>query len=183
MFILGFLYLFFQVDNATKTIQKAKVKAEVLKASKCLLEILKNAKYNGSYFDRTEKESDRLCTREGWFTCQVWHEFIIITELYLLPFSSWQHKIQALIHGCAVGSKSWRVQGRFREMDLLLIIFIPRPLQGSFDEKMCRSLHSINPYSSRETRIVFSTWNLDHRSTLTLPAENSFTKHFQDYFF
>ncbi|XP_013875856.1 DNA fragmentation factor subunit beta [Austrofundulus limnaeus] len=93
-----------EVDDATKTIQKAKVKAEFLKASKCLLEMLKNAKYNGSYFDRTGKEPDRLCTREGWFTCQ-----------------------------------------------------------GSFDKKMCQSLHSINPYSSRETRIIFSTWNLDHR--------------------
>ncbi|XP_017266858.1 DNA fragmentation factor subunit beta [Kryptolebias marmoratus] len=93
-----------EVDDATKTIQKAKIKAEFLKASKCLLEMVKNARYNGSYFDRTEEESDRLCTREGWFTCQ-----------------------------------------------------------GSFDVKMCQSLHSINPYGSRETRIIFSTWNLDHR--------------------
>lgn len=35
--------------------------------------------------------------------------------------------------------------------------------QGSFDENVCKSLHSINPYGSREGRIVFSTWNLDHR--------------------
>ncbi|MEQ2162904.1 hypothetical protein GOODEAATRI_024809, partial [Goodea atripinnis] len=34
---------------------------------------------------------------------------------------------------------------------------------GSFDQKLCQSLHSINPYGSRESRIVFSTWNLDHR--------------------
>lgn len=42
---------------------------------------------------------------------------------------------------------------------LYLLIFA----QGSFDQKVCRSLHSINPYSSRESRIIFSTWNLDHR--------------------
>lgn len=60
-----------QVDEATKTIQKAKVRAEYLKTSKCLVEMLKTAKYNGCYFDRTEKQPDRLCTREGWFTCQV----------------------------------------------------------------------------------------------------------------
>uniref|UniRef100_A0A8C6UCZ8 DNA fragmentation factor subunit beta n=1 Tax=Neogobius melanostomus TaxID=47308 RepID=A0A8C6UCZ8_9GOBI len=35
--------------------------------------------------------------------------------------------------------------------------------QGSFDEALCPSLHSINPYSSRENRVIFSTWNLDHR--------------------
>ncbi|KAK2851128.1 hypothetical protein Q5P01_007404 [Channa striata] len=93
-----------EVDDVTRTIQKAKVRAEFLKSSKCLADMLKTAKYNGSYFDRTEKEPNRLCTREGWFTCQ-----------------------------------------------------------GSFDMDMCQSLHSINPYGSRESRIVFSTWNLDHR--------------------
>ncbi|KAM9751726.1 DNA fragmentation factor subunit beta [Menidia menidia] len=93
-----------EVDDATKSAQKAKVKAEILKTSKSLLEMLKAARYNGSYFDRTEKESGRLCTKEGWFTCQ-----------------------------------------------------------GSYDQKVCQSLHSINPYGSRESRIIFSTWNLDHR--------------------
>ncbi|XP_047464059.1 DNA fragmentation factor subunit beta [Mugil cephalus] len=93
-----------EVDGATKTIEKAKVRAEFLKTSQYLSEMLKTARYNGSYFDRTVNEKDRLCTREGWFTCQ-----------------------------------------------------------GSFDQKLCQSLHSINPYSSRESRIVFSTWNLDHR--------------------
>ncbi|XP_040922202.1 DNA fragmentation factor subunit beta [Toxotes jaculatrix] len=93
-----------EVDDASKTIQKAKVRAEFLKTSKSLVEMLKTARYNGCYFDRTEKEPDRLCTQEGWFTCQ-----------------------------------------------------------GSFDQDVCQSLHSINPYGSRESRIVFSTWNLDHR--------------------
>ncbi|XP_071331405.1 DNA fragmentation factor subunit beta isoform X2 [Trachinotus anak] len=93
-----------EVDDASKTIQKAKVRTEFLKTSKYLAETLKTAKYNGCYFDRTEKEPDRLCTQQGWFTCQ-----------------------------------------------------------GSFDQDVCKSLHSINPYGSRESRIVFSTWNLDHR--------------------
>ncbi|KAM9830027.1 DNA fragmentation factor subunit beta isoform 2-T2 [Syngnathus typhle] len=35
--------------------------------------------------------------------------------------------------------------------------------EGPFDQAKCASLHSINPYSSRESRILFSTWNLDHR--------------------
>ncbi|KAM4703139.1 DNA fragmentation factor subunit beta [Rhinophrynus dorsalis] len=35
--------------------------------------------------------------------------------------------------------------------------------QGAFDIDACASTHSINPYSNRESRIVFSTWNLDHR--------------------
>ncbi|PWA32962.1 hypothetical protein CCH79_00016865 [Gambusia affinis] len=93
-----------EVDSATNSIQKAKVKEEFSKTSKYLVEMLKNDKYNGKYFDRTEEESRRLCTKEGWFTCQ-----------------------------------------------------------GSFEQKLCQSLHSINPYGSRESRIVFSTWNLDHR--------------------
>lgn len=32
---------------------------------------LKSEKYNGSYFDRGAEASDRLCTPEGWFSCQV----------------------------------------------------------------------------------------------------------------
>ncbi|XP_044208169.1 DNA fragmentation factor subunit beta [Thunnus albacares] len=93
-----------EVNGATKDLRTAKARAEFLKTSNHLAEMLKSARYNGCYFDRTEKEPNRLCTREGWFTCQ-----------------------------------------------------------GSFDLDLCQSLHSINPYGSRESRILFSTWNLDHR--------------------
>ncbi|KAG7226932.1 hypothetical protein INR49_022227 [Caranx melampygus] len=91
-----------EVEAAARNIQKAKVKAELLKTTSSLAEMLRADRYNGSYFSRTEKERDRLCTGRG-------------------------------------GSP------------------------GSFDQSMCESLHSINPYGSRESRIVFSTWNLDHR--------------------
>ncbi|NWU93818.1 DFFB factor, partial [Upupa epops] len=64
---------------------------------------LKSVKYNGCYFDRREEEAARLCTAEGWFSCQ-----------------------------------------------------------GPFDRADCPCKHSINPYSNRESRILFSTWNLDH---------------------
>ncbi|XP_040182488.1 DNA fragmentation factor subunit beta isoform X1 [Rana temporaria] len=75
---------------------------------------LKSAEHNGSYFDRTEHKAKRLCTEEGWFSCQ-----------------------------------------------------------GAFDEKNCTSRHSINPYSNKESRILFSTWNLDHgieKSRTILPC-------------
>lgn len=32
---------------------------------------LKSVKYNGCYFDRREAAAARLCTAEGWFSCQV----------------------------------------------------------------------------------------------------------------
>ncbi|CAH7447953.1 DNA fragmentation factor subunit beta isoform X1 [Phodopus roborovskii] len=64
---------------------------------------LKSVKYNGSYFDRGAEAGSRLCTPEGWFSCQ-----------------------------------------------------------GPFDLDSCLSKHSINPYGNRESRILFSTWNLDH---------------------
>ncbi|XP_043531472.1 DNA fragmentation factor subunit beta isoform X2 [Chiloscyllium plagiosum] len=35
--------------------------------------------------------------------------------------------------------------------------------EGAFDQQECSSFHSINPYGNKENRIVFSTWNLDHR--------------------
>ncbi|KAM7100308.1 DNA fragmentation factor subunit beta isoform 1-T1 [Molossus nigricans] len=64
---------------------------------------LRAARYNGSYFDRGAEAAGRLCTPEGWFSCQ-----------------------------------------------------------GPFDMADCASRHSINPYGNRESRVLFSTWNLDH---------------------
>ncbi|XP_061701041.1 DNA fragmentation factor subunit beta isoform X2 [Syngnathoides biaculeatus] len=93
-----------ELDEATKSVTKAKVRVECAQASESISEMLKSDKFNGCYFDRTQKETRRLCTREGWFTCQ-----------------------------------------------------------GSFDQTKCAWLHSINPYGNRESRIIFSTWNLDHR--------------------
>ncbi|NWX88167.1 DFFB factor, partial [Nothoprocta pentlandii] len=74
------------------------------KITDLMLDKLKSVKYNGCYFDRREEEeAARLCTVEGWFSCQ-----------------------------------------------------------GPFDRDFCPCKHSINPYSNRESRILFSTWNLDH---------------------
>uniref|UniRef100_A0A4W5L6M9 DNA fragmentation factor 40 C-terminal domain-containing protein n=1 Tax=Hucho hucho TaxID=62062 RepID=A0A4W5L6M9_9TELE len=93
-----------QVHSYAQTIQKPKLKDEYKKTAECLVMQLKSDKYNGCYFNRKEKEQNRLCTQEGWFSCQ-----------------------------------------------------------GAFDHDECKSLHSINPYGNRESRILFSTWNLDHR--------------------
>jgi len=35
--------------------------------------------------------------------------------------------------------------------------------EGSYGEDTCTRHHSINPYASRDARILFSTWNLDHQ--------------------
>jgi len=35
--------------------------------------------------------------------------------------------------------------------------------QGAFDTNNCDRVHTINPYASKDTRVLFSTWNLDHR--------------------
>ncbi|XP_029521422.1 DNA fragmentation factor subunit beta-like isoform X3 [Oncorhynchus nerka] len=97
-------FAYSQVDSYAQTIQKPKLKAEYKKTAESLVMQLKSDKYNGCYFNRTEKELNRLCTKDGWFSCQ-----------------------------------------------------------GAFDQDECISLHSINPYGNRESRILFSTWNLDHR--------------------
>ena len=34
--------------------------------------------------------------------------------------------------------------------------------EGEYNKNGCDIKHSINPYLSREQRIIFSTWNLDH---------------------
>lgn len=50
--------------------------------------------------------------------------------------------------------------------------------QGRWDKEKClyHHAHSINPYVSREARIIFQTWNLDHnkeRSRSIIPAIRS----------
>lgn len=76
---------------------------EYLRVLGSMCQKLKAVQYHGSYFDRGAEAGGRLCTLEGWFSCQ-----------------------------------------------------------GPFDLENCASKHSINPYSNRESRILFSTWNLDH---------------------
>ncbi|XP_067574139.1 DNA fragmentation factor subunit beta isoform X2 [Pseudorca crassidens] len=79
---------------------------EYLRVVGAMCQKLQAARYNSSYFDRGAKAGRRLCTPEGWFSCQ-----------------------------------------------------------GPFDVDDCASRHSINPYSNRESRVLFSTWNLDHVSS------------------
>ncbi|XP_046280441.1 DNA fragmentation factor subunit beta isoform X6 [Marmota monax] len=81
----------------------AEAREEYLRILGAMCQRLRSAQYNGSYFDRGAEAGSRLCTREGWFSCQ-----------------------------------------------------------GPFDLDSCASKHSINPYSNRESRVLFSTWNLDH---------------------
>lgn len=76
---------------------------EYTKVVDSMCQKLRSVQYNASYFDRGAQTGGRLCTPEGWFSCQ-----------------------------------------------------------GPFDMEDCVSKHSINPYSNRESRILFSTWNLDH---------------------
>ncbi|XP_075695606.1 DNA fragmentation factor subunit beta isoform X2 [Rhinoderma darwinii] len=92
-----------EVQSSATTIDPA-VRDEYKKLAETMCDELRAVKYNGCYFDRTEEKTGRLCTAEGWFSCQ-----------------------------------------------------------GPFDMDECGSKHSINPYSNRESRILFSTWNLDHR--------------------
>ncbi|XP_032118103.1 DNA fragmentation factor subunit beta isoform X1 [Sapajus apella] len=81
----------------------AEAQEEFLRVLDSMCQKLRSVQYNGSYFDRGAKGGSRLCTPEGWFSCQ-----------------------------------------------------------GPFDMDSCLSRHSINPYSNRESRILFGTWNLDH---------------------
>lgn len=81
----------------------SEAREEYLRVLGAMEQKLKSVRYNGSYFDRGAEAGSRLCTPEGWFSCQ-----------------------------------------------------------GPFDQDGCLSRHSINPYSNRESRVLFSTWNLDH---------------------
>uniref|UniRef100_A0A8C9API0 DNA fragmentation factor subunit beta n=1 Tax=Prolemur simus TaxID=1328070 RepID=A0A8C9API0_PROSS len=91
-----------EVNSYASTVG-AEAQEEFMRVLDSMCEKLKSVQYNSSYFDRGAKASGRLCTPEGWFSCQ-----------------------------------------------------------GPFDMDSCLSRHSINPYGNRESRVLFSTWNLDH---------------------
>lgn len=44
---------------------------EYLRVVGAMCQKLQAARYNSSYFDRGAKAGRRLCTPEGWFSCQV----------------------------------------------------------------------------------------------------------------
>uniref|UniRef100_A0A8C5KLS9 DNA fragmentation factor subunit beta n=1 Tax=Jaculus jaculus TaxID=51337 RepID=A0A8C5KLS9_JACJA len=95
--------------SAHASVVDAKVREDYVRILGSMCQKLKAVQYNGSYFDRGAEAGARLCTPEGWFSCQ-----------------------------------------------------------GPFDLESCLSKHSINPYGNRESRILFSTWNLDHMDYLQL---------------
>jgi hypothetical protein len=59
------------------------VKEEFAKTARGITDLLKADRYNGRYFDRSEvEEKNRLCTAQGWFTCQVTHSHPQSSTLY-----------------------------------------------------------------------------------------------------
>lgn len=49
----------------------AEAQEEFLRVLSSMCQKLRSVQYNGSYFDRGAKGGGRLCTLEGWFSCQV----------------------------------------------------------------------------------------------------------------
>lgn len=141
---------------------------------------LKSVKYNGCYFDRREEAAVRLCTAEGWFSCQVssalseaeprfWQAAARVATTSeggnsYLDACVVQHQVWrgAAVLACVIcgwfqQGKGLRWGGKRHACHCSRLV-----LQGPFDRGDCACKHSINPYSNRESRIVFSTWNLDH---------------------
>ncbi|KAF7463239.1 DNA fragmentation factor subunit beta [Marmota monax] len=112
----------------------AEAREEYLRILGAMCQRLRSAQYNGSYFDRGAEAGSRLCTREGWFSCQAHPRFWL------------GHLLTARGASFHMGSGGWSSDA----------------VRGPFDLDSCASKHSINPYSNRESRVLFSTWNLDH---------------------
>lgn len=61
---------FLQVTSCASLVSVA-AREEYLQVVGAMCQELQAARYNGSYFDRGAKAGRRLCTPEGWFSCQV----------------------------------------------------------------------------------------------------------------
>ncbi|EGW13418.1 DNA fragmentation factor subunit beta [Cricetulus griseus] len=57
--------------SAYTSVVDAAARGEFERVLSSMSQKLKSVKYNGSYFDRGAEASSRLCTPEGWFSCQV----------------------------------------------------------------------------------------------------------------
>uniref|UniRef100_G1R9M5 DNA fragmentation factor subunit beta n=1 Tax=Nomascus leucogenys TaxID=61853 RepID=G1R9M5_NOMLE len=61
---------FLQVSSYPSTVG-AEAQEEFLRVLGSMCQKLRSVQYNGSYFDRGAKGGGRLCTPEGWFSCEV----------------------------------------------------------------------------------------------------------------
>lgn len=59
-----------QVSSCARVLG-AEAQEEYLRILDSMCQKLKSQQYNGSYFDRGAEAGSRLCTQEGWFSCQV----------------------------------------------------------------------------------------------------------------
>lgn len=57
--------------NAYTSEVASEAREEYLRVLGAMCRKLKAAQYHGSYFDRGAEAGSRLCTPEGWFSCQV----------------------------------------------------------------------------------------------------------------
>uniref|UniRef100_A0A8D0BR56 DNA fragmentation factor subunit beta n=1 Tax=Salvator merianae TaxID=96440 RepID=A0A8D0BR56_SALMN len=78
-----------------------------------------------------------------------------------------QAKFKAIVETMLEQLKLERYNGYYfdRSEDRKVCLCTPEgwfSCQGPFDKEHCTSRHSINPYGNKESRILFSTWNLDH---------------------
>lgn len=83
----------------------------------------------------------------------------------VVPATRWAWAVIPAGRVMAVARGGWGCRGARKEAGVLgsgRADVSPPSAQGPFDTDDCASRHSINPYGNRESRILFSTWNLDH---------------------
>ena len=81
-----------------------------------------------------------------------------------------QHTLNEIIQNFKVTLKQNQYNGHYfdrktKKKDKICDEFGIFNCEGRYDKNLCNYTnldHSINPYDSAESRIMFSTWNLDH---------------------
>ncbi|MEJ1273255.1 DNA fragmentation factor beta subunit [Cricetulus griseus] len=161
--------------SAYTSVVDAAARGEFERVLSSMSQKLKSVKYNGSYFDRGAEASSRLCTPEGWFSCQVRFadRGAEASSRLCTPEGWFSCQVRFVDRGAGASSRLCTPEGWFscqvrfadRGAEASSRLCTPEgwfSCQGPFDMDSCLSKHSINPYGNRESRILFSTWNLDH---------------------
>ncbi|KAG8434254.1 hypothetical protein GDO86_012577, partial [Hymenochirus boettgeri] len=76
-----------EVQSHTETLDPV-ARDEYKKITEAMCNELKAVKYNGCYFGRMEQKANRLCTSEGWFSCQAltWNlDHVIEKQRTIIP--------------------------------------------------------------------------------------------------
>ncbi|KAJ6656818.1 hypothetical protein lerEdw1_003149 [Lerista edwardsae] len=164
-----------QTDSVVRVAQGLLSDEEAPKRRKLLSDLIQHLDENISAESREEDENwfegveSRFKTKSSYmrYSCEsrIRGYMKEVGSYTSVIHSALQAKYKQVVEAMLEKLKSERYNGCYFDRREEVSLCTPEgwfSCQGPFDTETCPGSHSINPYGNRESRILFSTWNLDH---------------------